>query len=245
MDVFNTMKYASLTNGNYAGMEGSYMKAVNQVWGTGILSSTQQTFSATSALLILQNGLLGLYKGAGKVATALGEGSTFVVPDFFRMTIVTADAAATSMQWAIAMDTTLRYVSGGQQPTAPALACNNPLVAGNVGYAPKGNVFVGNLVASAESANVIHVGRGSTKTVTTAPLFQAGDEVLFAFGNMASAVQGTKGGGVSGTNPANYRSSVAACGAPPQGSIVLHAWFPAITTGVTFEYEVGWWEIPL
>jgi hypothetical protein len=245
MDVFNTQKYASLTNGNYAGVEGSYMKATNQVWGTGVLSSTQTTYSATSAILVLQNTLTGLYKGAGKVATVLGEGSTFVVPDFFRMTIVTADAGMTSFQWAVAEDSILRYSSGGQQPVAPALACNNVLASGNPGYAPKGNVFVGNLVCAAESTNVIHVGRGSNKTVTTAPLFLAGDECMFAFGNMASAVQGTKGGGTSGTNPANYRSSVAACGAPPQGSIVLHAWFPGATTGVTFEYEVGWWEIPL
>jgi hypothetical protein len=242
MDVFNTMKYATLTGSNYAGVEGSYMKATNTTWGTGILTSTQQTFSNTSALLVFQNTLTGLYKGAGKVATPLGEGSTFVVPDFFRMTVVTVDAGMTSFQWGIVQDTTLRYSSGGQTPALPTLACNNVLVSTIPAYQPKASVFVGAVVTTAPSTNQIQVGRGSIKS-NAAPLTVVGDELLFTFGTMPSAAMGLKSG--TATGAALYHSQLAAAGAPPQGSIVLHAWFPGATTGITFEYEVGWWEVPL
>src|SRR2546427_192223 len=58
MDVFNILKQLEMSNGGWVAAEGSYMKATNTTIGTGVAPPTTPTaFSATSALLTIQNPL--------------------------------------------------------------------------------------------------------------------------------------------------------------------------------------------
>lgn len=252
MDIFNKHFNLDSTEGAWGSLEGDYFAATNTTIGTGILTSTQQTFSSTSAVLVMSNNAskytprnIGGQEGTGGTPFVLGDGSYFGLPEYFRMTVVAADVAALSFHWALVLDTVNRYSSGGQVPAAPTLGVVNVLGMGIASYNPKHAIQVGALVTTAESGttNPLHRGRGIMKAVTTAPLTLVGDEFLWTFTRMDNAVAGAKGGGTSGTNPQVYRQSMGPCPIPPGGSLVLHAWFPAITTGITFEYEVAWSEL--
>jgi len=252
MDIFNKHFNLDSTEGAWGALEGDYYAATNTTIGTGILTSTQQTFSSTSAVLVMSNSSSKYtvrnvqgQEGTGPTTFVLGDGSQFGLPEYFRMTVTTVDAAATSFQWALVLDSVNRYSSGGQVPAAPTVGVVNILGMGVASYNPKHAIQVGNLVTTAESGgtNPLHRGRGIMKAVTSQPLCLVGDEFLWTFTRMDNAVAGSKGGGTSGTNPQVYRQSLGACPIPPGGSLVLHAWFPAITTGITFEYEVSWSEL--
>ncbi len=142
MDTLNILKQLEASNGGYISMEGSYFKGINPTIGTGINSPTATTFSATSCMLSIQNPL-GIWPGSAsyhqRPATPLGEGSTFMVLDYFKFLITAADTTATSWQWAITVDTTNRYSSGG---TTPSQFCTNPLVSSIPSYAPKASIIV-------------------------------------------------------------------------------------------------------
>src|SRR6266699_1143248 len=245
MGTLNILKQLEASNGGYISMEGSYFKGINPTIGTGINSPTATTFSATSCMLSIQNPL-GIWPGSAsyhqRPATPLGEGSTFMVLDYFKFLITAADTTATSWQWAITVDTTNRYSSGG---TTPSQFCTNPLVSSIPSYAPKASIHVGAVTLTAASANVIQIGRGSAKKVTTAPLLLVDDEIVFSFGRGDSLTGFTKGGGTSGTNPALYRQHAGVVCVPPGCTFMMHSWFPAISAAFSFEFELGWEEIQL
>jgi hypothetical protein len=256
MDVFNKHYMLDSTEGAWGALEGDYFRATNTTIGTGIVSPTGTSFSSTSAILVMSNssqpynprksGGTPYQEGTGDYKFTLGDGSQFGLPEYVRLTVTAADVGATSFQWAVVLDSVNRYSSGGQVPAAPTIGIMNVLGMGLSGYAPKHNIQIGAVVTTAESGttNPLHCGRGAMKSVTTAPLCLVGDEFLWTFTRLDNAVAGLKGGGTSGTNPQVYRQSLGPSPIPPGGSLVLHAWFPGMTGAFSFEYEIGWSELP-
>jgi len=254
-DIFTQLKQLELSNGGWVSAEGSYFKATNATPGTGIAPpTTPVAFSATSAMLTIQNPLqlygsnVGGSAGglATRPVTPLGEGSTFMILDYFKFLVQVADttAVANSLQWAITVDTTNRYSSGG---SLPSQFCTNALVSTNPGYAPKASIHVGNVVATAASANVIQIGRGSVKAVpvTTGPLLVRNDEYVFSFGRGDTLTSAAKQQSAASI-PFLYRQHAGVIAVPPGGTFLLHWWYDAALTGSpTLEFELGWEEVEL
>lgn len=233
MDALTSSKFLSATAARWAAAQGYYFKAVNATPSTGIVSSTQQTFLATSGLFCIQN-------------TAPVGSNVFLFPDFLKLLVTVADTSATSVQYLGAVDNTLRFASGGTAlVTAGTAASNNgPLNTRRrvTGSLPEASVFYGALTLAAEGSQVVRCTRGAIKAGAAA-ITQPNDELYFAFGSSADAGAGSSKTSAA-TTPTVYRQNLGMVSVAPQGSFVLNVWCPAITVGFTAEVEVGWWEVP-
>lgn len=238
MDFLSAQLKIDGTRARWYASQGSYFKATNATPGTGIVvSSTQQTFSATKGMLCLQN-------------TAPANSNVFLFPDHIRLTVSVVDVAATSFQYVIASDSILRYSSGGTQIVTPGTYASNngPMNALRAGpapnikpFGPQGALFFGDLTYAAESGNVVRGARGCMKS-NAAPLTQVNDEFLWSFAPSEDVGAGQSKAGAA-SNPTIFRQNVGSFGIGPQCSMVFNTWAPAVTTGPTFELEVGWYEL--
>lgn len=238
-DALTSAKFLAGTQGRWLASQGQYYKAISPTIGTGQLGPTAAAFSATSAFLVMQN-------------TAPANSNVYLFPDLARLlcSVIDATSAAGSLQYAISIDTILRYSSGGTQLVTPGTYANNngPTHTARMGPAqvkatgPQTAVFAGALVTAAESANVVRVARGFVKAGGATAVCVVGDEFIFAFSN---SYDGGSSSTKVGTTAAIYRQSPGLVGGiGPQGSLVLHLWELLETTAPTFETDVGWWEIP-
>jgi len=233
MDALTSAKFLQATVSRWAAAQGYYYKAVNATPSTGIISSTQQTFSATSGLFCMQN-------------TAQVNSNVFLFPDYLKLLVSVVDTTATAFQYLGAVDNTLRFSSGGTALTTVGTAASNNgsmntrrRIAGSL---PQAAITYGALVLAAEGSQVVRQSRGCVKA-NAAPFSQVNDEYYFAFGPSADAGAGSAKTSAAAT-PTVYRQNVGMVSIAPQGSFVFNAWFPAITVGFTAEVEVGWWEVP-
>lgn len=233
MDALSSAKFLQATVSRWAAAQGYYYKAVNATPSTGIISSTQQTFSATSGLFCMQN-------------TAPATSNVFLFPDYLKLLVTVVDTTATAFQYLGAVDNALRFSSGGTAlVTAGTAASNNgPMNTRRrvVGTLPQASIFYGALTLAAEGTQVVRQSRGCVKA-NAAPVTQVNDEYYFTFGPSADAGAGSAKTAAAAT-PSIYRQNVGMVSIAPQGSFVFNAWFPAITVGFTAEVEVGWWEVP-
>jgi len=197
-----------------AGME---VRWANGTPGTGILGSTQQTFSNTSGILIVEN-----LAPAGSLQT--------VSPKWFRMIVTAADAAATAAHVYGTVDSILRYSAGGFSPIAPDVGFTRS----DLGAAtPIAKIVVGNLTFTSPSATKQNINRMLVKQATAAPCLLAGDIIEFVFRDPP----GDAGNVTQSTTPGKYTVYLGAVSVRAQGSYTLHWWQPAVTTGVTFECD--------
>lgn len=234
MDFLSSSLRVDGTRARWFAAQGSTFRAVNPTPGTGIqISSSQQTFSATKGFLCLQN-------------TAPIGSNVFLFPDYIRLLATAADVASTSIQYLIASDNKLRYSSGGTQIVTPGTYANNngplnALRAAGTPYAstgPQGALFFGDLTFAAEGSTVVRGARGCMKT----GLVQVNDELLWSFAPSEDVGAGSAKVAAAAT-PTLFRQNVGAWPICPQGSMVFNTWCPAVTTGATFELEVGWFEL--
>jgi hypothetical protein len=233
MDALTSSKFLSATLARWAAAQGYYYKAVNATPSTGIISSIQQTFSATSGLFCIQN-------------SAPATSNVFLFPDYLKLLVSVVDTTATAFQYLGVVDNTLRYSSGGTalNTVGTAAANNGPMNTRRrvVGTLPQASLTYGALTLAAEGSLVVRQSRGCVKA-NVAPFSQVNDEYYFAFGSSADAGAGSAKTAAAST-PSVYRQNLGMVSIAPQGSFVLNAWFPAITVGFTAEVEVGWWEVP-
>lgn len=195
--------------------EGQYYRAMEQVPGTARAAAITTAFSATAALITLQNN-----------DTAGGKR---IYLDYLRLICTTVPATATSMQLAVAIDTTNRYSSGGT-----ALTPVNP----NSDIAAAGSIAVvhyGAVVAAAASGNVRYLSR----IVARAVIPVVDDEFFINFGSQDTP----NSGALNGSAPTRFGIPAGPVEVGPTGTILVHYWVPAnATTAGQFELEMGWWE---
>jgi len=239
MDALTNAKFLQASGARWGASQGWYYKAINATPGTGIVSATTAAFSATAALVEFQN-------------TAPAASNVFSFPDYVKLIVSVADveSAAGSFNLVTALDNKLRYSSGGTQVVLPGTYANNygPAQAQRTGAAnivangPQTAVFAGALVLNAESATVVRTARSVVKVGGATNFGVVGDEFVFTFGSGSDAGAGAA---KTGTTAAIYRQNLGFQSIAPQSSLAMHFWCPNITTGVTVELDVGWYEMPV
>jgi hypothetical protein len=243
MDALTNAKFLAASTARWGASQGWYYKAINATPGTGILGPAQATFSATSAILEMQN----------TAPSGAGGSNVFAFPDYVRMFVTVADAsgAGSSFQYVVSIDNKLRFASGGTQIVLPGTYANNygAVQAQRIGPAnivsngPQLAIFAGAVVLNAESANVVRTGRGAFKQTAASPVASVNDEYVLTFGSSADQGAGSSKLGAV-TTPTTYRQNVGVHGIAPQSSLAVHWFFSGATTGVTVEFDIGWWECP-
>jgi hypothetical protein len=239
MDALTNAKFLQASAARWGASQGWYYKAINGTPSTGIISAAQTTFSATSALLCMQN-------------TAPTGSNVFTFPDYVRflVSIVDASGAASAFQYVIAIDDQLWYASGGTQVVTPGTYASNngPVQALRTGadqmptYGPQTAIFVGALTLNAATTEVVRTGRGSLKQTAASPVAAVNDEYIFTFSPSSDSSGSAKLGAVA--TPAIYRQNVGIHSIAPQTSLAMPFWFSGATTGVTVEVDIGWFEMP-
>lgn len=196
--------------------EGTLFVATNPTIGTGISASIQTSYAATNGLLNIRNNA--------------GAGGVRIYPLWLRLICTTVPASATSAQIAVAIDSSIRYSSGGTQITA----LNNA----NMDSARTSSavLWFGALTLNAASGNQRIVGRSMLASVIPVAL----DEYIIFFGPYGGDF-GTLGGT---TATRRTLSSVPiVLGPNANHNMSLHAWYPAnATTAAQFEFEFCWIE---
>lgn len=236
MDFLSASRFLDATRGRHIAATGQYRRFVNATPGSGILLNAATSFSATAASVIIQN-------------TAPASSNVFLFPDFLKLivTVASTESGAGALNYVGALDTKLRYSSGGTQVVTPGTLANNngpasahPDFLQQKAYQSQAAVFVGALVANAESGAATRIERGQFKTAAATPLCVVGDEYTLTFGPGEDV-----GAGFSkiGTTSSIYRQNAGIVGIGPQGSLVIHTFCPNQTTGVTVELAGGIWEL--
>ena len=197
--------------------EGCYFATTNPTPATALATGVNASFDVTKGLFVLYNG-----------ATAT-EG-TRVFPDYLKIIPTVAPASGTSFHYAVYLDSTNRYTSGGTAMTSKNANMDSSTSPSATLYAASGGTVI--TVATA-SSNARLVGR----TVLRGAIPVINDELILQFG-------GTE---LSGATPVSTIGRVV-CNAPPVaippgGSMVVIFWSPSnAVTGLSYEFEMGHWE---
>jgi hypothetical protein len=192
--------------------DGCYFKAVNPTPGTGIAQAITAAFSGTAGLLCL-----------GNPATS----DRLYYPEYIRLIPTVVPASATRSELLLAIDSILRYSSGGS-----TLTPRNARM-GSDG-ASQADVKVGALVLAAESGNVRRLSRAQLR----AAIPVAFEEFLIKFGSI-DHTESTLGGATAVRGMVNVGPVVI----EPGHSMAVHVWHPSnAVTGASWEVEVAWYE---
>jgi len=194
--------------------EGNYFKVVNPTPGTAIADVIRSSFSSTAALFVIQNGQLA--------------NQARVYLDYLKLLVRTNPTNATSVEYVVALDNTVRYSTGGT--TITTLANTNM----DHVRTSSASVYFGAVTTTSESASVRRIARGTLRGIANA----VNDVLLIKFqqteGAPGSALGSTAGIVVDVAGPA-----IAGGG----HTVLVHTWYPAnTTTAAQFEFEAGWWE---
>src|ERR1700690_2129127 len=147
---------------------GAYYKS-QATPGTAIAYSVQTTFSATIAYLIMRN--------------TASAGGLRVYPDYIRLLCTTAPASATAGDWAIVLDPSNRYTSGGT-----VISGTNTNMLSSIATAGVGSVIAGTPTIAAAGGNARVLARGKLRTVSPV----VGDTYIWQSGMPVSPPQGPK-----------------------------------------------------
>lgn len=204
--------------------EGAFFRGGNPTIGTGIIHALTTAWSATAAIACLRN--------------TDAEGAKRLYPAFIRLyTGATAIGmtAATSIEWAITIDNTNRYASGG---TVIPMS-NNSMDSSQATIA---NLTFGAVVLTAASGSVRIAARGAFPR-RAAPAMVTGDQFLWEFGMEGPPTVGVIGSATPATAPATFYAPVPPVVIGGGDSMNFHLWYPAgATTAPTYEFEIGCWE---
>ena len=195
---------------------GAYYRAGTAI-GTPIAYQLSAAYAATVGWVIIKN--------------TAGAGGLRVYPDYARIYVTTAPVAGTACHYAVTMENANRYTSGG---TAWAGTYTNML--SSVGTAGAAQVYAGVPVIAAAGATVRTVARGVLRTQIPV----VGDQYVFTFGAPQGQIPSIASATASiiqvALPPVVLAANASAC-------LILHLWFPSnITTPMSAEAEVGWWE---
>jgi hypothetical protein len=195
--------------------EGTYYRATNQVPGTATAYSITTAFSATAGFAVIRN------------TDSAGGKRLFM--DYIRLICTTAPASATSSHFAISIDSTNRYTSGGTALTPQ----NANMVSANSSI---GTCHIGAPTIAAASGSVRYLTRGVL--FSAIPVVNTEWIINFGAGDSGS-------GTLAGTTAARIGIPMGpvVLGPGATHSLVLHIWNPAnATTAPQYEFEAGWWE---
>jgi len=214
-----------LTQGTYPlADEGGYFKAVNATISTGIIHALTASWSATAALFCLRN--------------TDAEGAKRIYLDYVRLvTGATAIGmtAATSIEFAVTIDSTNRYSSGGT-----AITPQNPNM--DTAQATVAALNFGAVVLAAASGSVRQVGRGAFPR-RAAPAMVTGDQFFWNFGAADIPTLAAAGSATPATAPCQFSCPMGPIIIGGGDSLNFHLWYPAgATTAPTYEFEIAWWE---
>lgn len=200
-------------------MEGSYYVAVNATISTGITigGDTQTAWVVTTPSVVLYNG-----------ASTTSTSAKSIIPDYVKLLVTSAGTAATEFQYAVAIDTTNRWTSGGT-----AIVPTN--VNGSISTSTSGVLHVGAITAPAASANVRYTGRGCFRAAI--PVAQ--DQYILAFGASDISSGVTEIAGTTKLMNTYHTSPVVV---PPGGSLVIYTWGASMSNSPEVEFEMGYWE---
>lgn len=200
-------------------MDGTYYSVCNPTMGTGIAASTQATFSATSALVIVRN----------DDTTALPSGKQ-VQMDYMRLICTSPGTGITAIDLAFVVDPSSRWSSGGTALAKPAPRRSGP------SSSTVCQVYFGALTCTAASGNARTVSR--LKIKAAAPV--AGDEYFVSFGGRPSGPIA-----LNGTGATRHEYSVGPISLDPSATancLVVHGWYTGASAAASFECEFGFWE---
>lgn len=203
-----------LTQPNAQAVEGSRYVVTNPTMGTGVAGAITTAFADTSALCGIVNG-----------ASAGGKD---IILDYLKMQYTVAPTSATAAQIAVTIDSGARSVAAGTllTPVNPNMNIANATVASTVRF--------GAVTAAAATGAKRIVVRDAIRTGIPV----VGDEVFINFGAMDSPA-----GPVSGAAANILAVPVGPVVIGPGHTVLIHTWHPAnVTTGPSFEFEMGWIE---
>jgi hypothetical protein len=184
--------------------EGSAWALCNPTPGTAVTYALQQTFSDTVGFMVVKNND--------------PAGGRMVTVDYLKLVTVAVGASATSVEWAIKIDTSNRAPTAGSTLLTPS----NTRQTG----APAAQVWVPNAASLTVPASVSArlVGRGTIRSVIP--------------------VARVDGPGLSAATTAGvYADHAPAFTLQPQEFAVIYLWEPAVaTTAPSFEFELAGWD---
>jgi hypothetical protein len=195
---------------------GTYFRAGTPTPGTGIAMGIQTSFSDTANVLAL------IYNGGVKQ----------IVMDYLKLMNTVAGASTTSSQLCLKLDNKDRYTSGGTSitPDQPNGKAEPTTVT---------KLYFGIITANAVGTMNRIVGRIPLKIVA-APCWAINDTVVITFGNMQA-----QAGGLAAATAAIIPIHAGPIMIPPGHSLTVHMWNVAnATTAPSWEFELGYWEIP-
>lgn len=209
---------------------GSYYVLTNPTPGTGLAFAVNASSDFTKSLFIFNNTLTAVPANTSGVSCFL---------DYVKIIPTVAPASATAMFYALQLDTSSRYSAGGTGPTS-GVNTNGCALSG--AQAPGGPASIGKwyyasgsavITTTAASANVRLVGRGVARSVIPA----VGDDIVIVFG--AAPQDGASSATASGRTVTHAAPVIVG----PGQSLVFNVWFPSnAVTGLSYEFECGWWE---
>lgn len=198
--------------------EGTYFRATNPTFGTGIAMSIQTTWSATKPLLVIRN------------TSGSATGATLYL-DYIRLICTAAGSSTTSSDLGMEIEAANRYTSGGTQLT-PACA--------NTGFTTStiADLRFGVVTAASAGSNR-QIGRMTIKTQAS-PCWIVGDNVFINFGSNSGGLGALSG---AAANLLTMDCGPVALGPNTNHSFLLHMWNTSnASTAPSWEVEVGWWE---
>lgn len=203
--------------------QGSYFKATNATFGTGIGAGIQASFSATANLLLMMRN---------------GSNTVRVIPHYIRLINTVAGASTTSSKLAIGIDSMPnRYASGGTD-LRTQMYCTNSRLNRNSAL----TLLRAAAITGTASTSIRYTSNVLLKTAA-APCWTIGDEVKIYFGNnefVGEPVQHV----VSGTAAVSIQKYVAPVVLTGSNhTMSVHMWNVAnATTAPSWEFEIAWWE---
>lgn len=213
-----------------------WFTARNATLGTGLaVASTATSVSDTAPMLVIDNTSAATDVISGDNKTV---GQVEIVPVYIRMQNASVGANSTSYSVAGYLDTANRYSSGGVQLTSRNMHVSN--VSGFNNRTSKAKVYFGAILATANTA-ATECGRAQLK-VAASPGVTLGDTFTLAFGG---EFRGSGGVLYPTTVPFNEVIVMPPVRVGIGCSYQLYPFAPSNTTGMTWEIEVGWLEVPV
>ena len=204
--------------------EGAYFVATNATPGTAQAYNIQASFSDTTPFMYLFN----------KDQPA-NSANKRIYLDYVKIIVTTAAATGTQAYYAVKADAARAITTNN---TATITAVNSNMDSGTQSIATLNaqNSGTASVIAAASSSARI-VARGGFGGITI-----VGDELVMMFGTCdpgaypgLTAAQATAPGRKVSVSPPIILG--------PQQSATIQLWFPGnATTGLSYEFEAGWWE---
>jgi hypothetical protein len=205
--------------------EGSYFIATNPTPGTALAYNVQAAFSDTVPLFYVQNN--------DSKANPFGKR---LYLDYIKLICTTAPASGTGARFAIKTDPAIRTISTNNTTAITPTSPNSDVATQSVcSLNVQSNATASALSASSTSARLVaNASVGGIPVVGDELVLVCGPVDPGAYPGLTAAQAVCAGRKVSCLPPIILG---------PNSALTLYAWFPGnAATGLSYEFEVGWWE---